>query len=524
MYVKIFLYILILRQEFYQIDTECMNFLQNILQIFSSKYNAELIVIAINSSSYLTVFTEKGETFETDFDQGQLLNLIKNHNSNEATLFETSKKNYNLIKFPDSLSLHASFLLVEEMNGLTLDPVDLNLLSNFVANYLYNVHQQQKFEEKIKVIYEANEDLIFELDSEGKIININMTGALLLEYIPQELIGVHFLDLISISDKSLIAKSFQDILKFPKIISFEASLISKYGKTLNFKINAKACFELGSIDRVIGVCRNITSRKGYQDKVKELNNKLIEANRLISIERERARQKISVLEELNRLKNDFVSNISHELRTPLASIIGFSETIDSDSAMPDEMRKEFNQIILDEAKRLSKIINNLLDISRIEGGKLVLSKTEFDLVDALNPIINFAEKKAKEKTISFSKNIDEKEIKIFADKERIEQLFENLISNSFKFTNSGGRITLMVQSQYKEVEIIISDTGIGIPKKDIPFIYQKFYKVSREGADYPGTGLGLSLVKQIIDLHKGMILIQSDENKGTTFIIKLPRN
>jgi len=229
-----------------------------------------------------------------------------------------------------------------------------------------------------------------------------------------------------------------------------------------------------------------------------------------------------VLEELNRLKNEFVSNISHELRTPLASIIGFSETIDSDASMPDEMKKEFNKIILEEAKRLANLINDVLDISKIEGGKIVLNKTEFDINEVLIKCIEKARTAGAAKHITFSIDVPEEKNLVHADEERITQLFENLLANAVKFNLEGGRVSVLAQNLFREYEVIISDTGVGIPAKDLPFIFQKFYRVSRPGTEIPGTGLGLALVKQIVDHHKGLITLQSEENKGTTLIIKLP--
>ncbi|MCE1189639.1 MAG: ATP-binding protein [Ignavibacteria bacterium] len=390
-----------------------------------------------------------------------------------------------------------------------------------VTSQKLNELQLRKSEEKLRGLIETADDLIFSLDRQGNFTSVNNAGALNLEYLPFEMIGKHFLEFVSEEHKALIARSFQEILKSKKVVTFDAFFISKYSKEIIFEINARAMYEGARIDGVLGIGRNITNRRATQEKMKELNNKLIEANRIISIERDRAKQKISILEELNRLKNEFVSNVSHELRTPLASIIGFAETMDSDRDMPEEMRVEFNQIILNEAKRLAKLINDVLDISKIEEGKVVLNKSEFNLVEILEPLIEQYAKKIQDKGIVFWYELPKHKVITFGDKGRLYQVVENLLSNALKFTNEG-RITLLAQTLYREFEIIITDTGIGIPKKDLPYIFQKFYRVSRPGAEIPGTGLGLAFVKQIVDLHKGFITLQSEEHKGTTAIIKLP--
>lgn len=412
---------------------------------------------------------------------------------------------------------HSAFPIFSDGKLVRVDGIIYDITREKMSSLLL-----QKSEERFRTLFETAEDLIFMLNSSGNFIMINTNGALSLEYSPDELLGRHFLELVDDKSKPEIAKSFQKILRTNKIETFEAELVTKYAKNIFFEINACSTKENGVIDSVLAIGRNITSRIRDREKYKELYNKLIEANRIISIERDRARQKISVLEELNRLKNEFVSNVSHELRTPLASIIGFSETIHADKNLPEEMRIEFNSIILEEAKRLSRLINNVLEISKIEEGEIELKKTQFDIVRSLKGIIEASKPAAGAKEITLSVSIPDEEITLFADEERIEQSIENLIGNAIKFTPPKGRITILAKKLFKEFELIISDTGIGIPKKDLPFIFQKFYRVSRPGDQTPGTGLGLVFVKNIIDLHKGLITVQSEEGKGTTVIIKLP--
>lgn len=381
----------------------------------------------------------------------------------------------------------------------------------------------EESEKQLKILFETAEDLIFILDASGNFVLVNANGALALEYLTDEMKGKHVLSFIEESVKGAFIKSFYQLLAASSVQTFATKFMSKYGKSIIFELNARTIFDDSkNIIGVIAIGRNITSRNSLEDKVKDLSNKLVEARRIISVERDRAKQRISVLEELNRLKNEFVSNISHELRTPLASIIGFSETIDSDSSMPDEMKKEFNKIILEEAKRLANLINDVLDISKIEGGKIVLNKTEFDINEILRKCVEKIRANAKTKRITLSVDIPPETVLVYADEERITQLFENLLANAVKFNVEEGRVTVLAQNLFKEYEVIISDTGVGIPAQDLPFIFQKFYRVSRPGTEIPGTGLGLALVKQIVDHHKGLITLQSEENKGTTLIIKLP--
>jgi len=370
---------------------------------------------------------------------------------------------------------------------------------------------------------EASEDLIFILDQNGCFIKVNEFGAASLDFDTNELIGQHLFELVSAKDKTLFAESMQKIIETDKLQLFETTLISKFGNEVIFEISGKSFKKDGQICGIVGVGKNISEVKTYENRIHELNLKLIEAERIISLERQRSQRQKSILSELNKMKSEFISNISHELRTPLASIIGFSETIASDPNMPEEMKKEFNEIILNEGKRLAKLINEVLDISRIETGEIEINKIEFDIVELLNEILEVNQKYFEEKEIVLTKEIPPEVVILKADKEKIAKVINGILNNSIKFTNIKGRITVSAQSLYKEFEISITDTGIGIPEKDLPYIFQKFYKVNRPGTEIPGTGLGLVFAKQIVDLHKGFISIQSGVNKGTTVILKLPR-
>ncbi|MDP2362568.1 MAG: ATP-binding protein, partial [Ignavibacteria bacterium] len=272
---------------------------------------------------------------------------------------------------------------------------------------------------------------------------------------------------------------------------------------------------------LLGIGKNITLERKLENELNDLKPKLIEAERLITLERSRSLNQKVMLEELNTMKSEFVSNISHEMRTPLASIVGFSETIASDPNMPDEMKVEFNLIILNEGKRLAKLINDVLDLSRMETGRIIINKSKINIVKLLQRMIDNNKKAISEKNLilTFEANYDE--IQIEVDEERLFQAINSIMENSIKFTNKSGRIKVTLNNLYREIEIIISDTGIGIPEKDLPFLFQKFYRVERPDSDIPGAGMGLVFVKQIVDLHKGLINIQSEPQKGTSVLIKL---
>ena len=379
-------------------------------------------------------------------------------------------------------------------------------------------------EETLRFLLEADDDLIAVLDNNGNFSMINKNGAKALGYSAQEMIGKYYQDYISSNSKEELDEIMSNALGTEELISFETSFIDRYKQEIFYKVRTKKTInENGELTGLLFVGTNITNIKKQEQKQKELNEKLIEANRIISIERERAKSQITILEELNRLKSNFVSNVSHELRTPLASIVGFAETIASDEDLSKEMVLEFNNIILTEGKRLAKFIENILDFSKLEEGDEKLSKSPCDLVEIVLEVINSYSEQAKEKRITIDQKIPEAEIIISADKERLSRAISNIVNNAVKFTKEGGRVTVIAQDFLKEVELIISDTGIGIPEKELPHIFGKFNKLDRPGKQYPGTGMGLFAAHQIISLHKGLIKIKSEVNSGTSVIIRLQK-
>lgn len=378
-------------------------------------------------------------------------------------------------------------------------------------------------EERFSLLIDTADDLIFVLNGFGYFSMINKNGANTLGYTPDDMIGHHFLEFIDKEDESKIAMAFNEILNSDKVTTFEAVFLDRYDKRITFEIHAKPLVTENQVSGMISIGRNITDRKSDEQKIRDLNVKLIEANRIISIERERARHKIGVLEEVNKLKGEFISNISHELRTPLASVVGFAETIASDPDLPQETVHEFSSIILSEGKRLAKLINDVLDFSKLESGEDELKLEKIDLVNVINDVVTLYREQIDKKNLVLTKDFSNEEINISADKKRMNQVFANLISNSIKFTNAGGRISIIATDYGREVEIAVTDTGIGIPEKDLPKLFQKFSKILKPGMPITGTGFGLVAVKQIIDLHKGLIRVTSEEDKGTTFIVRLPK-
>ena len=226
--------------------------------------------------------------------------------------------------------------------------------------------------------------------------------------------------------------------------------------------------------------------------------------------------------QLDRMKDDFISSVSHELRTPLTSIKAYTETILHDFDMPDETRHQFLCIIDEESNRLANLIEELLEISRLESGTVKILQEPVDIGTLVRQISSALQPLADKKGIQLSIDVDEELGELLGDNGKIQSAITNLVGNAIKFTPDGGRVCICVRKNVDELVIKVSDTGIGIPKDALSKIFERFYRVPHPGKQIPGTGLGLAIVKKIVALHDGRIEVESELNRGTTFTIFLP--
>ncbi|MCA1318660.1 cell wall metabolism sensor histidine kinase WalK [Bacillus tianshenii] len=233
---------------------------------------------------------------------------------------------------------------------------------------------------------------------------------------------------------------------------------------------------------------------------------------------------ITELKKLEQMRKDFVANVSHELKTPITSIKGFSETL-LDGAMNDKETLEyFLSIILKESERLQSLIEDLLDLSKIERQGFRLNMAYVDIHELLEDILVILEAKAKEKEISLELYKAKRELFIFGDNPRVKQIFINLINNALAYTPPGGKVGVTVQDAGDMVEITVSDTGIGMDEEEIPRIFERFYRVDKaRSRNSGGTGLGLAIVKHLVEAHHGKITVKSKVNSGTAFKVKLSK-
>jgi two-component system, NtrC family, sensor kinase len=232
------------------------------------------------------------------------------------------------------------------------------------------------------------------------------------------------------------------------------------------------------------------------------------------------------IEAANRHKSEFLANMSHELRTPLNAIIGFSEVLGERMfGELNEKQAEYTEDILSSGRHLLSLINEILDLSKVEAGRMELELTRFDLPLAIENARTFVRERATKHGITLDVSVDERLGDFVGDERKIKQILLNLLSNAVKFTPEGGRIGIKARQADGAVEISVSDTGIGISPEDQAKIFEEFRQV---GTDYAhkmeGTGLGLTLAKKFVELHGGRIWVESEVGKGSTFTFTLPKN
>lgn len=232
---------------------------------------------------------------------------------------------------------------------------------------------------------------------------------------------------------------------------------------------------------------------------------------------------ITEIRRLEKIRSEFVANVSHELKTPVTSLKGFAETLLDGAAEDKEVRDSFLKIIHDESDRLYRLIQDILHLSKIEQHLLPLKIEQVDVTSLVYDTVEMLQEEITKKAIKLSLP-GQKSVRIEGEKDRIQQIILNLVSNAITYTPTKGKISIKVLEHDATIELIVSDTGIGIPKKDLPRVFERFYRVDKARArDSGGTGLGLAIVKHLVESHHGQIKVDSIEGVGSTFIVTLPK-
>lgn len=277
------------------------------------------------------------------------------------------------------------------------------------------------------------------------------------------------------------------------------------------------------IDEIKNIISSITQSKYQSSDEIVLTKHLSALENEIQEMFEKAKSDIEYLERLQRMRSQFLGNVSHELRTPIFSIQGYLETLLNGAIDDPKVNKHFLQKANQNTVNLSNLLNDLIDISMIESGEMRMSYRYFDINIFIQSIKSEFVPMAEEKNIKLIFNPVKEGLQVFGDKDKIRQVFVNLLQNAIKYTDEGS-IEILLDEEKKLVNISIKDTGIGIPEEDLNRVFERFYRVDKaRSRAVGGTGLGLAIVKHIIEAHNSKIIVQSKQGEGSTFSFKLKK-
>lgn len=379
------------------------------------------------------------------------------------------------------------------------------------------VAQLQESEEKFQKTFQASAAGISITHlSDGIYLDVNDTFVEMTGFSKEELIGHSSIELGMISNVNKRNEVWQQIKETGSAKNFELTVQHKSGAVFEVLSSVETIL-LSEKKYAINTIYDITERKRDTDRIHHLNEELKAS---IDQLEESKRQ----VEKADRMKSNFLSNMSHELRTPLNGIIGFSELLIDKKVGPlNPHQEEYLGDILNSGNHLLRLINDILDLSKIESGKLELSIETFlakDAIEEVRSVVNsIANKKQIQLTTTIASNI--KEVSI--DKHKFKQILYNLLSNAIKFTPEGGKVCVDVKKEDEWFSIQVRDTGIGMSQEGMDKLFTPFVQLdSGLSRKQEGTGLGLVLTKRFVELHRGSIEIESEVSIGSVFTVKLP--
>jgi len=382
---------------------------------------------------------------------------------------------------------------------------------------------ESNLESRFRKLLEAAPDALLEVDPQGQIILFNAAAEQMFGYARGELLGLNVETLVPAAKRGGHAQHRASYSIHPKTRPMGTGLVlegqRKDGSLFPVEISLSPNWIDGAL-HVIASVRDVTERKAVEDRIRKLSeqytaelaakNELLEARNL-------------EVERANRRKDEFLASMSHELRTPLHTIIGFSELLTEQLEGPlNEKQCRFLDHILQDARHLLELINEILDISKIESGRLELKRQVLDFDRCVEEVLASIRQQAASKNVSLEKKGNSQH-SLYADPVRVKEILYNLLSNAIKFTLEGGHVWLESLPDGDFLHVAICDTGTGIAPEDLASIFDKFYQVKDSGAGtHEGTGLGLPITKYLIELHGGTISVESAKGKGSRFRLTLP--
>jgi len=355
-------------------------------------------------------------------------------------------------------------------------------LNNMAQGLEDKIREVEIKNQHLVAILESMVEGIIVVDRNSRMLSINPTVEKIFSITKQDSEGKLLLEVIRDNN---IAEIANGVIESGKFISRELSLVWPVRRI--FQIDASPVFQKSSVTGCLLVIHDITE-----------------------------------LRRLENMRRDFVANVSHELKTPLTSIKGFVETLLEGALEDKENSGHFLKIIQDHANRLDSLVNDLLDLSYLESKGAALKTEKANLKDLTTDILAGFRSQLKKKSVEAENELPV-DLSVKIDKDKIDQVLTNLIDNAIKFNREKGSIRIYSQHANGKVKIIVEDSGIGIPQKDLPRIFERFYRVDKaRSRELGGTGLGLSIVKHIVELHRGEAGVESTEGLGSSFWFTLP--
>jgi len=382
-------------------------------------------------------------------------------------------------------------------------------------------------EERFQQVAENSQEWIWEVDVDGLYTYGSPVLEKILGYKPEEVVEKkYFYDLFHPEDREDLKKAaFKVFHKKEPFREFINRNVCKDGKVVWLSTSGIPILDKkGALVGYRGADSDITERRRAREALQKAHNglerKIVERTKELRLAKEAA-------EVANQAKSDFLASMSHELRTPLNAVIGFSEVLREEYfGELNEKQAEYINDILGSGKHLLSLLNDILDLSKIEAGRLELELSRVNMKGLVENSLVMIREKCMKRGISLSLDVaqDLEGLDITADERSLKQIMFNLLSNAAKFTPDGGAITVGFRQEGEEVLVSVSDTGIGVAPEDQERLFEKFYQVRGGTTDKtPGTELGLSVIKRLVEMHDGRIWVESEgEGKGSTFSFVLP--
>ncbi len=378
-------------------------------------------------------------------------------------------------------------------------------------------------ESRFRKLLEAAPDAIIEVDCDGRIVLQNAITEKLFGYSREELLGLSVETLIPESLHSRHKEHRESFVAHPvtRPMGHGLTLLGKRKDGSLFPVEISLS-PLESDDglRVTAVIRDVSERQHAQEQIRAMNEQFTAA---LSEKNQQLELRNQEVERGTRLKSEFLASMSHELRTPLHTIIGFSQLLaEQNHGALNEKQHGFLNHVLQDSKHLLALINDILDLSKVEAGELELSPVVFDFTTALNEVLSSLQTVASTKELRIE-NRSTVTLLLNAERVRFKEILYNLLSNAAKFTPSSGKIWIDAEIEGSFLCISVTDTGVGIPASEHETIFSKFVQVGATSKGVrEGTGLGLSITKRLVELHGGRIWVESEIGKGSRFCFTLP--